>query len=292
MHSSPTRWTSSPADDVRSGASSHRVRGAHAPLFRERVEERGGTVVSVESYEAEDTTFTPLMQRLVKRDEPSKRADYRRAFAECKNAAGQLSQGALRARGGRRRSRRPSRSRGCSFPTPPIGSRSSRRRLAAEDIIVERDPQVLQKIEKTLGRKVEPITLLGTSAWNSPELPKKAGRTVENAIFADISFDGAGDEVHAKFVAGSRKHFERRPEHHEALLYDADALHAESGRRAPATTERPPRCDASARRLPQESSARSRFWTGPRPTGSPDPHHQEPSRREVRREGGRPAARR
>jgi branched-chain amino acid transport system substrate-binding protein len=189
-------------------------------LFRERVEERGGTVFAVESYAAEDTTFTKPLQHLVQRDEPWKRADFGRIVAKCKEAPDNF--------------RKARCEREAKENVPPIIEfdalfiPDTADRIAliasavtAEDMIVERDPKLLEKIEKTLGREVKPITLLGTSAWNSPELPKKAGRAVENAIFADVSFDAASDDATKKFVAAYRKHFKRRPEKHEALLYDA-----------------------------------------------------------------------
>jgi ABC-type branched-subunit amino acid transport system substrate-binding protein len=189
-------------------------------LFRARVEDRGGTLRVIESYAAEDTTFTKLIQHLVQKDEPSKRADYRRAIAACKQARDDFRKA---------RCEREAREtippiiefEGLFIPDAHQRIALIAPALAAEDVIVERDPRALEPIEKTLGRKVRPITLLGTSAWSSPELPKKAGRTVENAIFADITFDAAGDEAARAFAAAFRKHFGRRPERQDALLYDA-----------------------------------------------------------------------
>jgi ABC-type branched-subunit amino acid transport system substrate-binding protein len=189
-------------------------------LFRERVEDRGGTLATVDSYEESDTTFTMLIRRLVQRHEPTKRSDYPQAIKKCKDAPDNF------------RKARCEREARDSLPPiiefdalfiPDVHSRIAliAPAIAAEDIIVERDPRQLEKIEKTLGRKVRPITLLGTSAWNSPDLPKKAGRTVENAIFADVYLPTATDDATKKFVAGFQKHVGRTPQHHEAFLYDA-----------------------------------------------------------------------
>ena len=48
--------------------------------------------------------------------------------------------------------------------------------IAFEDIIVETDTKNLQRIEKTLGHKITPVTLLGGSGWNSQELADKAAK--------------------------------------------------------------------------------------------------------------------
>jgi ABC-type branched-subunit amino acid transport system substrate-binding protein len=206
-------------------------------LFRERVKEKGGTIRAIESYEAEETTFTEPIQRLVQRDAPAERADYRSAIAKCKDARDSYRKARCE------REERENLPPIIEFDAIFIPDGHEKIALiapavVAEDIIVERDPTRLKQIEKTLGREVEPITLLGTSAWNSPELAKKAGRAVESAIFADAYFDAATeDEITSAFVAGFRKHFGRRPQHQDALLYDAtrfivDLLAAER----PATT--------------------------------------------------------
>jgi branched-chain amino acid transport system substrate-binding protein len=188
--------------------------------FRERVTERGGNIVGIETYAEEDTTFTEPIKRLVKRDAPASRPDFARAIAKCKDAPDSYRKG---------RCEREAREK-----LPPVIEfealfiPDSHDRIAliapavvAEDIIVERDPRQLQQIEKALDRKVQPITLLGTSAWNNAELPKKAGRTVENAVFPEVFFEGAGDEPTRKFVAAFKKHIGPRPERQHALLYDA-----------------------------------------------------------------------
>jgi branched-chain amino acid transport system substrate-binding protein len=189
-------------------------------LFRARVEERGAAIYAVESYGEEDTTFTEQMRRLVQRDAPGKRRDYHEALAKCKEARDSYRKARCE------REARENLPPIVEFDALFIPDTHERIALiapavAAEDVIVERDPRRLQQIEKTLGRKIEPITLLGTSAWNSSELPKKAGRAVENAIFPDAFFEGATDRATKTFVAAFRKQFGRSPLRHDALLYDA-----------------------------------------------------------------------
>ncbi|MCC7383314.1 MAG: penicillin-binding protein activator [Deltaproteobacteria bacterium] len=189
-------------------------------LFKERVESRGATLEGVETYAPEDTTFTEPIRRLVQRDALSKRSDVRRAIRKCQEAPDSY-----------RRARCEKEARQKAPPVIAFDAvfipDSARQialiapALAAEDIIVERDRGRLAEIEKALGRKVRPVTLLGTSLWNTPELLRKAGRSVENAIFPGVTFDASGDEATRVMIAGFRKHFGRRPEVYEALLYDA-----------------------------------------------------------------------
>ena len=80
------------------------------------------------------------------------------------------------------------------------------------------------RIERTLGRKVKPVTLLGASGWNSNELPEKAGRYVENAIFIDGFFADSESPQVRSFVDGFRKEFRRTPGLPEAQFYDAARL--------------------------------------------------------------------
>jgi branched-chain amino acid transport system substrate-binding protein len=108
--------------------------------------------------------------------------------------------------------------------------------LTVEDVIVERDPEALARIERSLRRKVQPITLLGTGAWDSPELPKQAGRSVEHAIFPVAWFPGAKDPASQELRAAYKRHFGRRPSLPDALLWDATRLVREALRREPPTT--------------------------------------------------------
>lgn len=189
-------------------------------LFCERVERRGGAVRKIVSYGSEDTTFTDPIRQLVHLDALAGREDYQRAIQKCKEQPDAY--------------RRARCEREAQHNVPPIiefeglfipdGYKNVSLvalALAAEDVVVERDPEMLQRIEKALRRKVQPITLLGTSAWNSPELTARAGRSVENAIFPGVLLDGSDDAAARELVAGFRGHFARRPDLQEALLYDA-----------------------------------------------------------------------
>ena len=189
-------------------------------LFWDRVEAKKGEVRGVQSYAAEETTFTDSVKALVGRDVLELRGDYHAARRECAKQPDSY------------RRARCERSvvtdlkpiidfDGLFIPDYPRTIALVAPALAFEDIIVEQDPRYLRRIEKTLGRKVEPVTLMGVSGWNSPQVPEKAGRYVENALFTDGFFPGDDRRETAQFVAEFRKNFNRTPALPEALFYDA-----------------------------------------------------------------------
>lgn len=198
-------------------------------LFTERVEERGGQIVAVESYDPGETTFTMPVRRLVGRADPTKHPNYARLVAECRKAPDDF--------------RRKRCKRNIPGELPPIIEfdalfiPDTSRRIAlvapaviAEDVVVERDPKRLKRIERTLGRKVEPIRLLGTSAWNDPDLPRAVDRAVEHAVFADVPPPGAKDGQ------GFKKHLRRSPNRAEQLVYDAVRFVADAVRTSKPTS--------------------------------------------------------
>lgn len=189
-------------------------------LFWDRVEARSGEVRGVESYGSDDTTFTWPVKRIVGRDQLDLRVDYKRAIRECESQPDPYR---------RDRCKRKAKSDlkpivdfdGLFIPDYPRTLSLIAPALAFEDIIVELDPRRIRTIEKTLDRKVKPVRLLGASGWNSPTLPEKAERYVENAIFTDGFFAGAEDKQTVEFVTAFRKQFSRTPILPEALFYDA-----------------------------------------------------------------------
>ena len=189
-------------------------------LFWDRVVEKGGEIRGVESYGSKDTTFTWPVKRLVGRARLNIRRDYKEAVKECEKQPD------------------PYRVQRCIrkvksdlppvidfdalfIPDYPSTLALVAPALASEDIIVEQSSRKLEKIEKTLGRKVRPITLLGTSGWNNPVLPKKAERYVENAHFPDGFFPQSNNKSTVKLVSSFRKNFQRTPMLQDALFFDA-----------------------------------------------------------------------
>ncbi|MFO0728673.1 MAG: penicillin-binding protein activator [Myxococcota bacterium] len=189
-------------------------------LFWDRVEAKKGEIRGVQSYAAEETTFTDSVKSLVGRDVMELRSDYHLALKECQNQPDSFR----RARCQRNvvQDLKPIIDFDALFiPDYPRTLLLIAPALAAEDIIVEKDPRKLKTIEKTLGRKVQPVTLLGANGWNSAQLPEKAGRYVENALFTDGFFVGDDKKENAQFVAEMKKQYSRAPSLPDALFYDA-----------------------------------------------------------------------
>lgn len=192
-------------------------------LFWDRVEARRGEVSGVESYGANDTTFTGPVKRLVGRSRLDLRSDYRLAKRECEKQPDSYR----KARCVREldASIKPIVDfDGLFIPDYPRSLALITPALAAEDIVVERDERYIRRIERTLGRTVKPVTLLGASGWNSNELPEKAGRYVENAIFIDGFFADSESKEVRSFVDAFRREFKRTPGLPEAQFYDAARL--------------------------------------------------------------------
>jgi ABC-type branched-subunit amino acid transport system substrate-binding protein/outer membrane protein assembly factor BamD (BamD/ComL family) len=68
------------------------------------------------------------------------------------------------------------------------------------------------------------ITLLGTSAWNSPQLVSEGGKYVNGSIFVDGFFKDSLNPHIQRFVEGFRNTFESDPTTLEAQAYDAADL--------------------------------------------------------------------
>lgn len=189
--------------------------------FWEQVEARGGEIRGVESYAIDDTTFSGQVKSLVGTADPYRRADYREAIDDCKKQPDSYRR--ARCRDDVTENLAPLIDFDGLFIPDSAGSvRMIAAALAAEDIIVEKDPRRLRIIEKALGRTPKVVTLMGASEWNKPKITESTGRTLENAIFTDGFFASADDETTARFVQAFRERFGRTPGFYpEALLYDS-----------------------------------------------------------------------
>jgi ABC-type branched-subunit amino acid transport system substrate-binding protein len=190
-------------------------------LFWDEVLERGGEIRGVESYAVDATTFSGPVKRLVGRAEPERRPDYREALEACDDQPDSYRR--RRCREDVRKNLKPLVDfEGLFIPDYVRSVRMIAPALAAEDIIVEKDPRRLKRIERTLGRTPEVVTLLGASGWNSPKITDSTGRTVENAVFTDGFFAQAEDERTARFVGTYEERHGRTPRlYPEALMYDS-----------------------------------------------------------------------
>ncbi|MBK8013588.1 MAG: penicillin-binding protein activator [Deltaproteobacteria bacterium] len=193
-------------------------------LFWDEVEKRNGEIRGIEVYEKDDTTFSWPVKRLVARDRLEGRADYRRALDECNRQPDAYRK--ARCREQVQKDVKPLIDfDGLFIPDYPRTVAMISAALAFEDIIVEKDPKRLRVIRRTLGYNVQPVTLLGTSGWNSEKLVDTSGRTVENAIFPDAFFSGAEDRPAVQFLRAFEKKYGRTPlTYPEALMYDSIRL--------------------------------------------------------------------
>lgn len=189
--------------------------------FWDAVTKRGGEIRGVESYLTSATTFAAQVKRLVARDALNLRSDYRRALEACDAQRDAYRKARCRSRVGQ--------------SIPPIVDFDAifvpdyartismvSAALAFEDVIVETHPRRLERIEKTLGRKVKPVTLLGANGWNSTALLERAGRNVENAVFTDAFSAGSQLPRVARFVEAFQRAHRRPPRlYPDALIHDS-----------------------------------------------------------------------
>jgi hypothetical protein len=191
-------------------------------LFWDEVDKRKGEIRGIESYGVDDTTFAPQVKSLVARDGSVIRTDLRKLLEECDKSQSGDNFRRSKCRENAIRDLKPLIDfDGLFIPDYDRSIALISAALAFEDIIVETDPRTLKKIEKTLDRKVTPVTLLGGSGWNSTDLVDKAKRNVENAVFTDAFFAGSEDKATAQFVNAYQKKYNRTPRTEEALIYDS-----------------------------------------------------------------------
>lgn len=189
--------------------------------FWDEVEKRKGEIRGVESYSTEDTTFASQVKSLVARDVVGLRGDFRKLIEECdRNSPDNYRKAKCKDKA--RQNLRPIVDFDALFiPDYDRSIALISAALAFEDIVVETDPRVLRKIEKTLDHTVKPVMLLGGSGWNSLDLVDKAKRNVENAVFTDAFFAGSDEKATVHFVTAYQKKYNRSPRTEEALIYDS-----------------------------------------------------------------------
>jgi branched-chain amino acid transport system substrate-binding protein len=188
--------------------------------FWDEVDKRKGEIRGVESYSMGDTTFTWQVKRLVARDQLGNRRDFHEAKKECEKQPDPYRR--ARCEDDAKKRVKPVVDFDALFiPDYYQNVSMITAALAVEDIIVEKDPRRLKIIEKTLGREVEPVTLLGASGWYSAELIERSERNVENAVFTEAFFADGDDKRVADFVREYKKKHDREPRlYPEALLFD------------------------------------------------------------------------
>lgn len=193
--------------------------------FWDEVDRRKGEIRGVESYEHDQTTFTAEVQMLVGRYFNNAREEYVEKLKELK----------LEDLPTHRFKRAledfvkamppvvdfdaiviPDSGRNVALIAPAV---------AAQDIVLTRDPKLLKTIKKTIGAKeVHPVTLMGGSTWNTSEVLESCERYCEEALFVDGYYpDNPAPEVR-EFVARFRAATGTDPYLSDAQAFDTAKL--------------------------------------------------------------------
>ena len=196
--------------------------------FWDEVDAKGGEMRGAESYDSDQTTFAPIVKKLVGRDSLDQRADYnqrRREIVETikdpyrqrkaledlrKKAAPIVDFEALFI---------PDTYKAIGLVTPA---------LAVEDVITNAcDRSDIERIAKTQGREareIKTVQLLGASGWNFQELVERGGKFVQCAVFVDGFFAGSQRKETRDFVADFKKATGNDPLVLDAMAYDTGRI--------------------------------------------------------------------
>jgi len=100
------------------------------------------------------------------------------------------------------------------FALPPI--------VDYEAVFIPDEPGVSGQILPTFAyRDVDKVIFLGTSAWNSAELPRRAKQEASKAIFVDAFYPDSNAPATVRFLDRYRATFNQEPGAMEATAYDA-----------------------------------------------------------------------
>ena len=193
--------------------------------FWDEVEKRGGEIRGAESYEHDATSFQEPVKKLVGRYYLYARADYRDKVRELKA----LKLPTHRMQQALEKFDKtippyvdfdaiviPDGSTNIGLITPA---------LAFEDIVLTRDPKMLEKIKKAMNRKdVAPTQLLGASTWNSTQTVGSCEDHCEHAVFVDAYYPDSPDPRVLDFVSGFRDAAGAEPQLGEAQAFDTAGI--------------------------------------------------------------------
>jgi len=192
--------------------------------FWDEVEARGGEFRGAGSYEADRTTFGPLVKDLVGKLHLDERPDW----AEAQKEALKGITDPYRRSKALEKARKelppvvdfeaifvPDFARNVTLLAPA---------LAVEDVVTTCDPRELERIRKVTPWEVRPVQLLGGNGWDDPALFEKAGRYVECAVFVDGFFPASGRPATKAFVQAFQERNGRPPSILEASAYDAGRM--------------------------------------------------------------------
>ncbi len=195
--------------------------------FWDELERRGAQMRGYETYEAEQTTFTEPVKRLVGRCTEclADRADYGEQRREAESI-----KDAFRRRKELEKLRKD---------VPPVIDFEAllipdfyktvalvAPALAVEDIVTNGcDLKDVERIKKTTKRDdLKTVLLLGGNGWDNPELLARAGKYVQCSVFVDGFYAPSEREKTRTFVAQFSEAYHRAPGILEASAYDTASL--------------------------------------------------------------------
>ncbi|MBI5526143.1 MAG: ABC transporter substrate-binding protein [Deltaproteobacteria bacterium] len=190
--------------------------------FWDAVEGLGGEVVGVESYEADQTTFTPQARKLVGK-----------FFAEARRQGDVKLPKWAEGLTGYRLKKVMEKYKGAVAPhidfdavfIPDYADKVALvvPALAVEDVMFSSASKSdLERARKATGfRDFRPVQLLGANGWNSDKLPERAGKYVDGSVFVDGFFAGSSNEETKVFVSAFTGAFGKAPGLLEAQAYDS-----------------------------------------------------------------------
>lgn len=196
-----------------------------AGLFVEQLQAKGAQVLSRQSYPVGTTRFGPLIQGLEQ-------------AASAQKAGGLEPSASVNT--GQKGGEGSAETVVAGPSSGSAGGGSSRKGAPVEGLFVPDTAPVVAQLAAALawaevpvgaflrGGARAPLRLLGTSAWNTPQLPILGGKYLEDSLFVDLFFAGSMDASVQRFVRGWKDTHQATwphpPEALSALGYDAFGL--------------------------------------------------------------------
>jgi len=210
-----------------------------ANAFWDEVEGRGGEIRGAESYEADRTSFGPLVKSMVGKLHLDERPDYQEQVREL----------VKREKDPFRRRKALEKLRDRLAPVtdfdavfiPDFADKVAlvAPALAVEDVVTATcDERELARVRKGTDREdLQPVQLLGANGWDDPQLVERAGKYVECAVFVDGFFAGSARPATRTFADLFQQKVGHPPTILEASAHDAARLVRQALERGAQTRE-------------------------------------------------------
>jgi len=204
--------------------------------FWDEVEARGGEFRGAGAYEADRTTFGPLVKDLVGKLHLDDRPDWPEVQKE---AVKGITDPYRRSKALEKARKElppvvdfeavfvPDFARNVTLLAPA---------LAVEDVVTTCDPRELERIRKVTPWEVKPVLLLGGNGWDDPALVERVGKYVQCSVFVDGFFAASERPETRRFVDAFVKRYGKPPSILEASAYDAARMVRQAVERDKAAT--------------------------------------------------------